>query len=140
MKIRKWFVIALGAYVGFVLIFETIFLGYLQPTFDRRGIPTLNIITQNSIGELSKRRLAWFQSSEGHIYVSAHHWTRGWYNELLENPQVQVEIGNTVSPRTAITIHGEEYDKISTEYSIPLIVRLLMGFPPKRDIVRLEPT
>ena len=140
MKIRKWFVIALGAYVGYVLIFETIFLGYLQPTFDRRGIPTLNIITQNSIGKLSKRRLAWFQSSEGHIYVSAHHWTRGWYNELLENPQVQVEIGNTVSPRTAITIHGEEYDKISTEYSIPLIVRLLMGFPPKRDIVRLEPT
>lgn len=140
MKAGKWLFIIFGAYVGFVLIFETIFLGYFQPRFERSGIPTLDIITQDSMGKPNKRRLAWFQSSEGHIYVSAHHWTRGWYTELLVNPQVQVEIDNTVSARTAVTIHGEEYDKISTEYSIPLIVRFLMGFPPERDIVRLDPT
>ena len=140
MKAGKWLVIIFGTYIGFVLIFETVFLGYLQPSFDRSGIPTLDIITKNSIGKPNKRRLAWFQSSEGHIYVSAHHWTRGWYNALLVNPQVQVEIDNTVSPRTAITIHGEEYDKISAAYSIPFIVRFLMGFPPKRDIIRLDPT
>ena len=94
---------------------------------------------QDDKGESNNTMVARF-ITEGKLYVSAHHWTRGWYTELLVNPQVQVEIDNTVSARTAVTIHGEEYDKISTEYSIPLIVRFLMGFPPERDIVRLDPT
>jgi|TARA_B100000315_G_scaffold260151_1_gene319563 hypothetical protein len=129
----------LGIYVVFVVIFETVYLGYMQPSFEEGGIPMLDIIIRDDAGNLNKRRLARFESSEGHLYVSAHHWTRGWYHELVANPEVSVEIDGEATDHVAIIVEGDEFDRVVAEYPLSFVVRFLMGFPPSRDIVRLDP-
>ena len=138
-KLLKWAGIIVGIYVVFVLIFETVYLGYFQPSFEERGIPMLDIVTTNDAGNLKKRRLARFESSEGGLYVSAHHWTRGWYHELVAIPEVNVEIDGVTADYFAVTVEGNEFDRVAAEYPLPFVARFLMGFPPGRDIVRLDP-
>ncbi len=138
-KLLKWAGIIVGIYVVFVLIFETVYLGHFQPSFEERGIPMLDVITTDDAGNLNKRRLARFASSEGHLYVSAHHWTRGWYHELVANPEVNVEIDGVTADYVAVTVEGDEFDSVAAEYPLPFVARFLMGFPPERDIVRLDP-
>ena len=135
----KWVGVIVGTYAVFVVIFETVFLGYYQPSFEEGGIPMLDIVTQDDSGNLNKRRLARFESSEGHLYVSAHHWTRGWYHELVANPEVRVEIDGMAANYVAVNVEGDEFDRVTVEYPLPLAARFLMGFPPTRDIVRLDP-
>ncbi len=138
-KLLKWVGGILGIYVVFVVIFETVYLGYMQPSFEEGGIPMLDIVTKDDADNLNKRRLARFKSSEGHLYVSAHHWTRGWYHELVANPEVSVEIDGVAADYFAITVEGDEFDRVADEYPLSFVVRFLMGFPPSRDIVRLNP-
>ena len=138
-KVLKWVGGLLGAYIVFVFIFEAFFLGYFQPSFEDGGIPMLDITTKNEAGSPTTRRLAWFRSSEGNIYVSAHHWTRGWYHDLVENPDVSADIRGVSANYTAAVVTGSEFDRVAEEYPIPFVARFLMGFPPERDIVRLDP-
>ena len=128
-----------GVYIVFVVLFESVYLGYLQPSFEEGGIPMLDIVTTDEAGNPNKRRLARMQSSSGPMYVSAHHWTRGWYHELVANPKVSVEIDEITANYVAIVVTGDEFDRISAEFPLPFLVRFLMGFPPERDIVRLDP-
>ncbi|SVB55191.1 uncharacterized protein METZ01_LOCUS208045, partial [marine metagenome] len=83
------------------------------------------------------KMLARFET-EGKLYVSAHHWTRGWYNRAVSNPEVQVEIDGIPSQRMAILVTGKEFEEVAAAYEIPLRARFLMGFPPPRDILRLD--
>jgi hypothetical protein len=138
-RTSKWVAGIVGTYIVFVLLFETAFLGYLQPSFEGGGIPMLDIVTTDERGKVNKRRLARFESSAGPMYVSAHHWTRGWYHELVANPKVRVEIGGEVSDYLAVVVTGEEFDRIAAEFPLRFPVRFLMGFPPDRNIVRLDP-
>ncbi len=138
-KLLKWAGVIVGIYVVFVLIFETVYLGHFQPSFEARGIPMLDIITMDDAGTPNKRRLARLESSKGHLYVSAHHWTRGWYRELAANPEVSVEIDGATADYVAVTVEGDEFDSVAAEYPLPFVARFLMGFPPERDIVRLDP-
>ena len=130
-----------GIYIVFVVLFETVFLGYLQPSFERQGggIPMLEIVTTDEAGNLSKRRLARLRSSAGPLYVSAHHWTRGWYDDLVARPAVRVELDGVVEDYAAVVVTGDEFDRVVAEFPIPLFMRFLMGFPIGRDIVRLDP-
>ncbi|HAJ75576.1 MAG TPA: hypothetical protein DCM64_03885 [Gammaproteobacteria bacterium] len=137
-KLLKWVGSIIGIYVVFVLIFESVYLGYFQPSFEEGGIPMLDITTTDAVGNLTKRRLAWFESTEGQVYVSAHHWTCGWYHELVAKPEVSVEIGGVTADYTAAIVTGSEFDRVATDYSLPFVARFLMGFPPERDIVRLD--
>ena len=137
----KWVAGIVGIYIVFVVLFESVFLGYLQPSFEREegGIPMLDIVTSDEAGNVNKRRLARLESSAGPMYVSAHHWTRGWYHELVANPEVRIEIGGEVADYVAIVVTGDEFDRIAAEFPLPFPVRFLMGFPPERNIVRLDP-
>ena len=99
----------------------------------------LDITTTDAAGNRTKRRLAWFESTEGHVYVSAHHWTRGWYHELAAKPEVSVEIDGVTADYTAAIVTGSEFGRVAAEYPLPFVARFLMGFPPERDIVRLDP-
>ena len=139
MKLLKWLGIILAIYVVFVLIFETVYLGYMQPSFEEGGIPMLDIITTDDAGNPNKRRLARFTTSDGNIYVSAHHWTRGWYHRLVANPDVSVEIDGAAADYVAVVVEGDEFDRVADAYRLPFVARFLMGFPPSRDIVRLDP-
>lgn len=138
-KLLKWVGVIVGIYAVFVVIFETVYLGYMQPSFEEGGIPMLDIVTKDGAGNLNKRRLARFKSSAGHLYVSAHHWTRGWYHELVANPEVSVEIDGAAGDYVAVIVEGDEFERVAAEYRLPLVTRFLMGFPPSRDIVRLDP-
>ncbi len=138
MKVLKWLGIIAAFYVSFVVVFETAFLGMYQPTLESTGIPMLVITTTDDSGESRKRRLARFETDEK-LYVSAHHWPRGWYKRTLKNPNVQVEIDGVTSDYIAVPVEEEEFERVAAKHPLGLLVRFLMGFPPPRDILRLDP-
>ena len=139
MRILRWLGILIGVYVVFVLLFEFVYLGYMQPSFAENGIPMLDITTTDEAGERRVRKLARFESENGNIYVSAHHWPRGWYHDLMANPRVTVEVDGVAAEYLAIAVAGDEFDQIDAEFPLGFVVNFLMGFPPERDIVRLDP-
>ena len=122
MKVLKWLGIVVGVYVVFVLLFESVFLGYYQPSFEDPegcsslgedcGIPMILITTIDDKGQSTDRMVARFVSTDGKIYVSAHHWTRGWYKEAIKNPNVKGEIQGEVN----------YIDKVGTGYGWILIL------------------
>jgi hypothetical protein len=138
MKVLKLLGIVAVVYVSFVVVFETLFLGMYQPTLERTGIPMLVIATTDGSGETIERRLARFEM-DGNLYISAHHWTRGWYKRALKYPNVRVEIDGVMSNHIAVPVEGKEFERVAAEYPLGLLVRFLMGFPPPRDILRLDP-
>ena len=139
MKAVKWVGVALVVYVGFVFAFETLFLGWYQPKFERTGIPMLVLTTTDASGESRARRLARFET-DGKVYVSAHHWPRAWYRRAVEQPEVRVEIDGDVAAYRAVPVKGEEFERVAAEHPLPLPIRFLMGFPPEREILRLDPS
>ena len=137
MKAVKWIAIPAVVYVGIVVLFETrIVVG--QPTGESWDAPMLVITTTDESGESHDRRLAQLWS-DGRLYVSAHHWPRGWHRRAVENPEVRVAFDEAVGDYTAIPVEGEEYARVHAEHPLPLPVRILMGFPPPRDLLRLDP-
>ena len=154
MKAFKWLGIVGVVYVIFVVLFESVFLGMYQPSFEdpegcsnedgqktlRRecGIPMIVITTTDDKGESRDRMLARFET-DGKLYVSAHHWTRGWYKAARKNPNVSIEIHGKVVDYIAVPVEGEEFERVAFEHPLPLPARFLMGFPPKRHILRLDP-
>ena len=141
-------------YLSFVLIFETVVLGIYQPSLEdpdgcvieegRKtlrtdcGIPMIKITTFDNKGESSDRMLARFRT-DGRLYISAHHWTRGWYKAAVKNPNVQGKISGQLQDYIAVPVEGEEFRKVSAENPIPTRMWVMMGMPPKRQILRLDP-
>lgn len=138
MKVLKWLGILFGIYAVFVLLFEFVYLGYLQPSFEESGIPMLDITTTTGAGDTRVRKLAKFESDNGNLYISAHHWPRGWYHELIASPEVVVTIDGVARNYVAVAVKGEEFDLIDAEFPLGFVVNFMMGFPPERDIVRLD--
>ena len=138
MKVLKWVGAIVAVYVGLVVAFEALFLGLYQPKLERTGVPMLVITTTDDSGVSRERRLARLET-DGKVYVSAHHWPRGWYRRALENPNVRVEIDGVVADRLAVPVDGAEFERVAAEHPLPLPVLFLMGFPPSRDILRLDP-
>jgi len=138
MKVLKWVGVLVAVYVGFVVAFETLYLGWYQPKLASTGIPMLVITTTDDSGVSRERRLARLET-DGRLYVSAHHWPRGWYSRALQNPNVRAEIDGAVADYIAVPVDGEEFERVAAEHPLPLPVRFLMGFPPPRDILRLDP-
>lgn len=139
MKVLKWVGVVVGIYAGFVVAFETLYLGWYQPKLERTGIPMLVITTTDDSGVSRARRLARFET-DGKLYVSAHHWPRAWHRRAVENPNVRVEIDGAVADYVAVPVEGEEFERVAAEHPVPLPIRFLMGFPPPREILRLDPT
>jgi acetyl esterase/lipase len=138
MKVLKWIGVLVAVYIGLVVAFETLFLGLYQPKLGGTGIPMLVITTTDDSGGSSDRRLARFDT-DGKIYVSAHHWPRGWHSRALKNPNVHVEIDGAVADYVAVPVAGEEFDRVTRENPIPIRFLVMMGFPPEREILRLDP-
>ena len=138
MNLLKWLGGLIGIYVIFVIIFEAGYLGAMQPSFEEGGIPMLLLTVTAEHGNADTKMLARFDT-KGKLYVSAHHWTRGWYGRAVTNPDVSVEIGGVKSQRVAIPVTGQEFEEVAAAYKLPIQVRFLMGFPPPRNILRLDP-
>jgi hypothetical protein len=57
----------------------------------------------------------------------------------MENPEVVVQIDGVSEDYLAVAVEGEEFERIDAEFPLGFVVNFLMGFPPERDIVRLDP-
>ena len=121
-----------------MVLFEAVFLGHYQPKLERSGIPMLVLTTTDETGESTPRRLARIEVA-GKVYVSAHHWPRGWYHAALKNPQVKLEIDGVTADYIGVPVKGEEFQNVASQFPLPFGVRFLMGFPPERDVLRLDP-
>lgn len=131
MKAGKWILIALLAYVGIVVLFESA-IGYLQP----QGDGTLVITTTD--GDGSHPRVVSRLEVGDALYVAANHWPRAWYERALANPAVEIDIEGAVSQRRAVPVEGAEHERVNTEKGLPLFFKFLTGFPP-RYFLRLDP-
>ena len=142
MKLFKWLGILAIVYIAFVFVFEVFILGYLQPNsvpdYLKDRVEVIALRTTDSSGDESHRRVAGFEM-DGRLYASAHHWPRGWYHNAVANPEIIVERDNVVADYIAVPITGEEFERVAAGFPLSFPVRFAMGFPPKRDIVRLDP-
>ena len=132
MKAAKIIVILFLVYVGMVAAFESM-LGYFQPA----GQGTLVITTMDEDGTTNDRILARLERN-GQLYVAANHWPRAWYNQALENPNVQVAVDGEKGTYLAIPVTDEEHDRVNGDNGPGVMFRILTGFPP-RYFVRLDP-
>ncbi len=123
--------IALGGYVAIVVAFESL-IGVFQPASDS----TLVITTTDEAGNSNDRVLSRLQS-DGQLYVAANHWPRAWYNQALENPDVEIALDGEKTPRLAVPVTDDEHSRVNSDNSLPLVFRFLTGFPP-RYFLRLD--
>lgn len=132
MKAVKILGVLVLVYVAIVAIFESL-LGYFQP----EAGDTVVITTFDADGEGRSRVLSGLDSGE-RFYVAVNHWPRAWYRRALANPAVQITRNGETRDLVAVPVTGEELDRVRAEHPIPMGVRALMGFAPRR-FLRLDP-
>ena len=132
MKAVKIIGILILVYIGIVVAFESA-IGYYQPS--NQG--TLVISTTDEDGATNDRVLARIESSD-QLYVAANHWPRAWYSNALENRNVQVDLGEGKKDYLVVPIEDDEQGRVDSENSLPIVFKILTGFPP-RYIIRLDP-
>lgn len=135
MKIIKAIAISFLVYIGIVVAFESL-LGYFQPASQA----TLVITTTDENGTASDRVVSRLESG-GKLYVAANHWPRAWYNQALENPDVEVVLGGEDGEKgayRAVPVTAEEHDRVDGDHRLGIMFRILTGFP-SRTFVRLDP-
>jgi hypothetical protein len=132
MKAVKIGVIVVVAYAGIIVAFESL-IGLFQPadgstivitTFDGDGVPHDRVVSRIE--------------NNGRTYVAANHWIRAWYNRALENPEVFVTLDGKKAAYRAAPVTAAEHDRVASENSLGVGLRILTGFPP-RHFVRLDP-
>ncbi|NJN52408.1 MAG: nitroreductase family deazaflavin-dependent oxidoreductase [Gammaproteobacteria bacterium] len=131
----KWVKIAAAAFGIYVVLVASLgfVIGYMQPEMDM-GIV---LSTTDAEGNASDRVLAGVRVDD-HLYVSANHWSRAWYNRALSNPAVEVMVGDHRSPYTAVVVTGSELARIEERYQLEPLLRFLTGYAPRR-FLRLDP-
>jgi len=131
--------IVAAGYLGIVVAVESL-VGYMGRRHARRGVQageTWLQITATVEGADRSVVVAGVESA-GRTYVAANHWPRAWYHRLVENPDVWVTVLGRQAAFRAVPVSGDERSRIEREYRLPLIVRILTGFPP-RAFLRLDP-
>ena len=122
--------ILFGFYILIVVAFESL-LGYYQPQSGH-----IIVITTYD-GEEGADRVVTELASTGQRYIAVNHWPRAWYYRLLDNPRITVTKDEINSENIAISVEGEEHDRVQADNHIGIVFRLLTGFPP-RYFVRLD--
>ena len=138
MKLLKLIIYIFFGYVSLVFFFEAVFLGLLQPTIESERLKNLVMTTTDSTGHPDPRKIT-YVVVDGGIYVSAHHWPRAWYHQAIKDPNVVVDLKGYKSDYLAVPVAGREFQSVSEAFPLPFVVRFLMGFPPQRNILRLDP-
>ena len=131
-RVAKTLGVGLLAYVGLVVVFETL-LGVLQP---ETGDTIVNTTT-NADGVSSDRVLG-RDFAGGKHYASANHWPRAWYNNALKNPRVQVTMDGTTADYIAVPVDDEEHERVAAEIGNGIVFKIVVGFAPQR-FLRLDP-
>jgi hypothetical protein len=139
MNAVKLLATILAVYFGVVIAFEclVVTLGKRQAA---RGVQPGEdwLVIRSTDAEGSKDTVVAGVESDGHLYAAANHWPRGWYNRVIENPDVEITRAGETAAYRAVPVVGDERVRIAQDYSLPWVIRLLTGFPP-RSFLRLDP-
>jgi hypothetical protein len=139
MKALKVLAIVLVVYVGLVVAFESLVMVMGKRQADRGVQPGEDwLVITTTDAEGSHDTVVAGVESGGQLYVSANHWLRAWYERAVANPDVEVMRAGTRAPYRADPVSGDERTRIEHDYSLPWVIRLLTGFPP-RSFLRLSP-
>ena len=138
MKLLKLIAYIFFGYVSLVFFFEAVILGLLQPTIESERLKNLVMTTTDTTGHPDPRKITKVVVDQS-IYVSAHHWPRAWYHQAIKDPNVVVDLKGYKSDYLAVPVAGREFQSVSEAFPLPFVVRFLMGFPPQRNILRLDP-
>ena len=138
MKVLRWLGYILVGYISLVFLFEAVLLGIFQPTIENERLKNLVITTTDNSGQPDPRRITYVEV-DGAIYVSAHHWPRDWYHQAIKTPNVIVKLRDSKGNYLAVPVAGQEFGAVSKAFPLPFVIRFLMGFPPQRNILRLDP-
>ena len=137
MKLVKIVAIVAAVIVALGMLFESA-IGYLQP----QGDSTAVLRTFDANGQAHERVLS-LHEDNGQLWVESGHWFRGWYNRLLENPEVELIRGDDVRTFTAHPVNTPEAVELLTGKMqrqggrAYWVVRLLCLFAPIKP-VRLD--
>ena len=153
MRAIKWIIGLVGGYAVFVLVFEGVYLGLMQPSFEKAecqgltqaqrrargdcGIPMIQLSIESTNQTRQTTMLARHEMDDA-VYVSAHHWTRGWYHAALAAGEVDGEVDGQLRRYAVEPVVGGEFQRVADRMPLSLPVRFLMGFPPERQILRLD--
>lgn len=132
MKTLKIAAIVVLAYVGIVVVFESL-IGTLQPTAGS----TLVITTFDTSGVAHDRVVSRLEA-DGKLYVAANHWPRAWYRRALANPDVKITLDGKKGDYRAVAVTGAEHERVDAVNPLGPIFRFVTGFPP-RLFVRMDP-
>ena len=122
----------LGSYAALVLLAEALIWRF-QPTMD--GGVTLIVDPR---GERPITRNLYGFDRDGTLFVASNHWFRSWYHAAIERPDVDVTVGGETGRYSATPVTGEDQARLTEEYSLGFVLRLLCGFAPSR-FLRLTP-
>jgi hypothetical protein len=140
MRALRRLSIALLAYAGLVVAVESMvgIMGWRQA---ERGLAPGEdwiVLTTADAGGGTRDSVVAGVEHEGHLYVAANHWPRGWYRRALRQPELTVTRGGQAAPYRAVSVTGDERDRIARAYDLPVPIRFMTGFPP-RAFLRLDP-
>ncbi len=131
---------AIAGYVVLVAAFAT-FVGWMGRRDAERGLRPdgayVVLATRAADGSVRDTVVASVESG-GQLYVAANHWSRAWYTRALANPELELTRNGTRTPVRAVPVVGDELSRIERDYTLPLALRVLTGFPPRR-FLRLDP-
>ena len=113
MRLAKILMIVALVYVGIVATFESL-LGYFQPA----DAQTMVITTYDSEGQGADRVVARLESN-GALYVAANHWPRAWFNDALENDEVDITFDGETQPYRAVLLEGVDHDAVNASTRCP---------------------
>jgi hypothetical protein len=140
MKAIERLAIGVCVYLVLVVAVESL-VGFMGRRQAERGVQPgedwLVLTTTDAEGARRDTVVAGVES-EGHLYVSANHWPRGWYHRALASPEVEVVRGGARAAYRAVPVTGHELTRIVQDYPLPWAIRFLTGFPP-RSFLRLDP-
>ena len=129
----KRLAVLLLVYVGIVVAFETL-IGVLQPQSDNTMV-----LTSAADDGATLNRVVTRIEFDGKLYAAVNHWPRAWYGQVLENPDVNVTIGETTAAYRAVDVTDPaEFDAAQAARPLGPVIKLLTGFPPRR-FVRFDP-
>jgi hypothetical protein len=129
----------LAVYLGLVVAFEILVVTMGKRQADRGVQPSedwLVITTTDAAG--GRDAVVAGVESGGQLYVAANHWPRSGYNRAIASPDVEVTRAGETAACRAVPVVGDERIRVARDYSLPWIVRVLSGFPPK-SFLRLDP-
>ena len=79
------------------------------------------------MGEAQTRKVAGFKTDE-RLYLSVHHWPRGWYQRALSHPDVVAELDGIAARYIAVQVQGEAFERVSQRHPLPLSIIFFDGF------------